>query len=371
MQANKEQYKKLYVLSPEYYDKLQKQQVNLILDKPLDQMLFKILKNNQSNVYKKWLMYKNALLKFRQSMIPKTAQSRPITTKIEQQGNVKNISFATPHFKKVIEKEPSYMWDFEQFKATPIQIKPRKNVTFSKSTPAQDMFSEYRKQRDIAMNSTTDDSSIADNNISFDEGDIPSFDSTKNSQLNDNFFEYNPDQDNDDDDIEENIKQENLEEKLLELAKHSFKEKNENNILRLDDTLDDDHRVFENRKTRDLIAIEVNPVKEHLENDIPLRLNQEEAPRTDVEPIVQNIDEFTSREYQPKLIRLAQLPVSNQTKTSHIELRNRDVKRRRSGSLAQLSYRTRPQSKKSKKTKQPQQGSGINFSWASFKQKKI
>lgn len=58
--------KKLYVLTPEYFDELQQQTKNFNLDSfdSLDKILFKIILNKSLNSYQKWYYYREALINF-------------------------------------------------------------------------------------------------------------------------------------------------------------------------------------------------------------------------------------------------------------------------------------------------------------------
>lgn len=387
MNTNKEQYKKLFVLSPKHYEKLQKQQNKIAPDQPLDQMLFKILQYNQPNVYKKWLMYKNALIKFKESKDKNTLKIPQ--NKVEK--NAKDITFATPHLSKLLRKEPTYYWDSDFYnQQTPVTTKPRKSVTFLKNfgESQNDLFNKYRTQDDISENDSLNSNTGGFLNTSIEH---PVFDSTRNPQINELFnkstpnrnlqeaelFDYNLNNSNSSSSSKD--ENEDVEQELFKLAKKSFGEPNEENIVRLDDTLNKNFRVFENRKTRDLVAIEVEPVKSFVENDMPLSLQQQEEPRTSVSPVVRNIDEYTSEERQPRFIRVGEtalssegLPNENDTsRAKSIHLRNRTIKRRRSGSLSRVNYRTKNPVKKPRKIQQPQQGKGFKFNWKSFNQKKI
>lgn len=371
MNTNKEPYKKLYVLSPEYYKKLQKQQTKLTLDQPLDEMLFKIMQNKKPNIHTKWLMYKNALIKFKEL---KDRNTLKIPQNKEEE-NEKDTSFKTPHLTKLLKNNPSYFWDseFDNIQ-TPVTSKPRKSVTFpgNLNKSQSDLFNKYRIQHNLLNSSQEEeDDNLNKNNKEFlNQTPEPIFDSTRNQGMAE-VFEHDPNK------SVENITTDEIEQQLFEVAKQTLGEQNEQNIVRLDDTLDHDFRVFENRKTRDLIAIEVEPVQKFVEKAIQPSFSQEEAPRDDVSPIILNIDEYTSNEHQPKYIRLSETPLTSSAKKTSsekrrsIHLRNRRIEGRRSSSLSRIQYKRKTPPKKNKKLNQPQQGKGINLSWSSFNQKKI
>lgn len=373
MNTIKEQYKKLYVLSPQYYDKLQKQRVKVTPDQPLDQLLLNIMQNKQPNVYKKWLMYKNALIKFRESKDKNTLK----IPQVKEPEIDKNITFKTPHFKKLLKTTPSYHWDFENIIETPVTSKPRKSVTFPKNlnNSQSDLFNKYRKQNDDGfLNSTQEDEDDSNEILNiFDQTPEQIFDSTRNPELKE-IFEHNLNNSSD------KTKNEEIEQELFNIAQRSLGEQNEQNIVRLDNTLDDDFRAFENRKTRDLIAIEVEPVQNFVENGMQPNLRREEAPRSNVSPIIINVDEYTANEYQPKYIRMSENPLTPTTTTTSktssdkrrsIHLRNRRIEGRRSSSMSRIQYKRKSPSKKTKNIQQPQSGKGFDFKWQSFNQKRI
>lgn len=362
MNASKEKYKKLYVLSPEYYKKLQKQQTKIVPDHPLDEMLIKIMKSRQPNMHKKWLMYKNALISFRESKDKNTLKVPHANSDLK----TKNLEFNTPHFKDILKKDPSYYWDSEFYNdQTPLTSKPRKSVKFSSIPNTSDMFSKYRQQNVNDTLNSSSESVLEDNNLSNDQ--IKNiFDSTRNPELED-LFEYNPNNSTEN----TSIPNDEVEQELFQIAKETLGENNEENVVRLDNTLNDSFRVFENQKTRDLIAIQVEPVAEFVKKDVPISFTKEIEPRTDVGRVVQNIDEYTSREHQPTLIRLAQAPIekSNSKKSTlrrrSLHLRNRRIEGKRSSS-------PRMRHKQIKTLHQPQKGKGYNkFTWSTLTQKKI
>lgn len=354
---NKEKYKKMYVLSPKYYEKLQKQKVEVISDHPLDEMLLKILQSKEPNNYKKWLMYKNALIKFRESKDKNTLK----TPANKNQENEKDITFSTPYFKKVLKENPnSYFWDSKIYNTeTPVTTKPRKSVTFRRSSKDSDLFSKYRRSYNEQVNSSLDNSSSSNNSNVFDHSNTkPYFDSTRN-QDKDDIFEHDPAND-----VNESMSEE-VEKELFSLAQSTLGEKNEQNIIRLEDTLGKDFRAFENHKTRDIVAVQVEPVKNYVENDVPMSLTREEEERRDVSPVVHDINEYVSEQHTPRFIRLAESSISQS---------QNDFSNARSFHLRSRKIKARKLDKRGKMVKnrinQPQQGSGIEFIWKTFNQKR-
>lgn len=358
---NKEQYKKLYVLSPKYFEKIQKQsKTNQIsLNQPLDKVFYNILQNKEPDVYRKWLMYKNALIKFRQTNDNNDLNFPDMKTELKTEDQ--DTGFRTPHFDKLLKKDPSYYWDSEFYNnATPVTTKPsRKSVAFSDKLTKHNstLFNEYR-----SYNNAFNDTSSSNDSSFLNRSRNSPFDSTRN-QNNEEIFDYNPN--NSQNNIDEEVEQE-----IFQVAKKSLGEKNEQNIVRLDDTLNDDHRVFENRKTKDIVAIEVDPIKNYVKNDIPLSLNKEVEVRTDVSPIIQKENDYNFKEYQPKFIRVATTPLqsNNQSRQNpSLQLRSRAIKRRKS-----TSFIAQPKTKKTKKSviNQPQRGNGFTFNWKPYNQKR-
>lgn len=337
MDANKEQYKKLFVLSPKYFNKLKQQYDPKIFDnQPLDHVMFKILQNQQININKKWLMYRDALLKFNE--LKKENKFLVSEKSLNNKEQIKKDHASPSDVTKLSKTNPSYLWDYEPFK-TPFQSQQRK-VSFAPSYDTNSkLFNTYRKH---------------------DNSDL---DSSMNSSTNqDEMFEFDPK--NKDDSVDK----EAVEQQLYNIARESLGEPNEENVIRLDDTLGDNYRVFTNPKTHDMVAVEVSPVQNSIKNNVQVSLQKQIEPRQDVSPVLDKNDEFSVSRRQPKLIHVGSTPitsVSDAEERRSMHLRNRTVKRRLTASL-QKERREKKSRKKGDQEDENILGSENQFNWDNY-----
>lgn len=347
MDANKEQYKKLFVLSPKYFNKLKQQYDPKIDDNhPLDHIMFKILQNQQININKKWLMYRDALLKYNE--LKKENNILVSEKSLNNKEQLKKDEASPSDVTKLSKTNPSYIWDYEQYK-TPFSSQQRR-VSFAPSYDTNSkLFNTYRKPDKAVLDSSMNSSdSISDSSNNRDE-----------------MFEFDP-KNNDD-----SVDKEAVEEQLYNIAKESLGETNEENVIRLDDTLGENYRVFTNPKTHDMVAVEVSPVQNSIKNNVQISLKKQIEPRQDVSPVLDKNNEFSVSRRQPKLIHVGSTPITSASDVENrrsMHLRNRSVKRRLTSSL-QKERNERKEKKRKKKGDQEDEnnlGSENQFMWENY-----
>lgn len=350
MDANREQYKKLFVLSPKYFNKLRKQyDAKGFGDHPLDHVMSQIMQNNQTSINKKWLMYRDALIKFNELKKENNFLAPEKSIKIEEQ--IKNEPSASD-VTKLSKTNRSYFWDYEQYKTPNVAQKRRVSFAAPYNTNSK-LFNTYRKPDGYELDSTMNNSESSSKLQS-------TFDSNSNQ---DEMFEFDPEKIRND-----SMDKEAVEEQLYKIAKESLGETNEENVIRLDDTLGENYRVFTNPKTRDLVAVEVSPVQNSLKNNVHLSLKKQVEPRKDVSPVLDKNDDFEVSRRQAKLIHVGSTPITSTNdgeKRRSMHLRNRTVKRRLTTSLQKER-----KEKKSRKNRDQQEemilGAENQFVWDNY-----
>lgn len=296
MQTNKLQ--RFFVITPETYDRLSSLTINEDELNELDKSIFNVLKNKDLSNADKWLNYSQELTKF--------------SEKIRNQG-------------RVMEEKPK-----ESKIEADTQVTPglRKNYTRRVETPVEQNEEEVENLF-VGTNPEIEDI--------FENSDL---NTTEPPSVLDNAFV-----------------DEDLEYTLFEIALKNLNENNKTNVLRKDETINEDYRVFENRNTGDLIAIEVEPVVNYLQSKVrtPIDFEIEVGSRTDISPPKSKAKKklyFESPEQSPE-----QTP-------KYIVLRSRAVKRRRSPSLSKIRY-SRAIKPAIKRVKQSGDGS-VKIRWSTL-----
>lgn len=320
MDANREQYKKLFVLSPTYYNKLRKQYDAKVFDNhPLDQVMFQIMQNKQTNINKKWLMYRDALIKFNELKKENNFLVPEKSLKIEEQ--VKK-DFASPSdVTKLSKTNRSYFWDYDQYKSP-----QKRRVSFAAPYNTNSkLFNTYRKSDGYELDSSMNNSDSLNKSLSVFGSPI---DSPRNQ---DELFENDPEKN-----MNDSVDKEAVEEQIYNIAKESLGEANEENVIRLDDISSENYRVFTNPKTRDLVAVEVSPIQNSIKNNVHVSLRKQVEPRKDVSPVLDKSNEYEVSQRQAKFIHVGSTPITSINDGENrrsIHLRGRTVKRRLTASL--------------------------------------
>lgn len=298
-----------FVLSPSTFKKLSESSINQNKLSDLDKSIFHILSNQSLTDIKKWELYSQELLKFNHKMRAGSSMKKNLP---HSEGRVLNKENPVPQVSQETQTTPTL----------------RKNMINQFLKPTSHLFTSYRDNSKPVLSPSSNESSPNFNHLHTN----PDFEEMFTSE-NDANLSAPALTDNEDDELEQT---------LFFLAKSKLKEPNEANILRRDETLNEAYRVFENRKTMDLIAIEVEPVSDYIYSNTPLDFEEEVAERTDA-PV--------STSKARKKLDFNHAPIDNQSSDivpKYIVLRNRNVKRRRSSSLSKIKYSHPPHSKRIK-----------------------
>lgn len=317
METKQENFKRMFVITPEYYNKLlektEKQVKSLITD-PLDKILNNIIQNKNMDPYQKYMLYNNTLLKFKiknsKNPLEKDNNNNEkvgIKKEVEDaetNTSTQTIELETPTTTNNKNIQPNESWLFDDW----------------------DVFLR-------AMDTGNPNESIEN---------FPPKDENPHQE---EVFEFSPEQNKNQDENQDNsLINEEVETVLYNIARNSLGVTNDTQLFRHDNTLNNNFRVFENRETRDMLAIEVEPVQQHILTNAELDFMHFEQPRKDVSPPARKKLDFGASNFVEN-----EEPKELEKTPKYMVLRNREIKRRRSSSISRLRYnKAQPPKKKTK-----------------------
>jgi hypothetical protein len=237
---NKTQYRRLFVLSPEYYQKLsqtyEKQKKINNFDKEIYDILFDENLNDTQKYYTYLKKLSNRVTELNLNNDFQENKSNNASNLSENSDNLiksdTEVNIIKSDVDAIKTPEPIILNSKNQFTQTNVP----ESVFETKSNPPIEEIFEHTPQ--LPEN-------VHDNKVT----DMP-IDMTVNENFNQSL-----------------MRDHYLEEKLHEIAQKYLEEKNMNNIVPVKQTLDADYRIFNNKLNNDQIAVEVKPVYDFLYNN--------------------------------------------------------------------------------------------------------